>query len=186
MKPVGVLWCCLAWLLATAAGPALGDCLATYPADRVTEKLAEPRYKVCSHALKDYAALLGEQGALLTQLRPAYLRKLGPDEAASAGAQTALRLREYDDNRSKLAGLLAAPPKMPTAAASAASAPGGKAAARQWVVNTQVISQSLSARIAVARDEFKAEEKAAYCKQDFRLRVASGLALRLAACFEGE
>ncbi len=181
-------------LLASAAGPAFGDCRAIYPAASVTEKLADPRYQSCDAVAQDYAGFLAEQGSLLGVLRPAYQRKLKLKDGQPGNAQAQLRLDQYDENIRKLLEVSTALRTIPPAAApgvaaasSAASASGsGRAAARQRLKESRSLSQSLSDRIAVGVDEFQADEMTSYCKQDFLFRVSGELHARLAACLKGD
>ncbi len=182
-----------ALLLASAAGPAFGDCRAIYPAARVTEKLADPRYQSCDAVAQDYAEFLIEQGSLLGVLRPAYQRKLKLNDGQAGDPQAQLRLNQYDENIRKLLEVSTALRQIPAASAPAsAAAPaasasgGGRAAARQRLKESRALSQSLSDRIAVGVDEFQTDEMTSYCKQDYLFRVSGELYARLAACLRGD
>lgn len=176
------------WALAT---PALADCLTTFPAARVTEKMADARYQNCELVTEDYAYFLAEQGRLLLELRPAYRRKLKLDGSTPADAQAAARLSVYDESLAKLAtaaaGLRKLPPPAP--AASAASTTSGvgdaRSAARQRLKEGRASSQTLSDRIAAAREDFQPADTTNYCKQDFMFRLVSALHGKLGECLKG-
>lgn len=179
------------WL--AAAGAASGDCRAVFPPARVAEQLADPRYQSCDAVAQDYTEFLAEQGRLLGELRPAYRRKLGLEDGQPGDAQAGLRLREYDENNRKLLQVAAALRRIPApavaaSAASAAAAEAGstRAAARQRLKESRVLSQLLADRIAIGLDEFQATETPSYCKQDFVFRVSSELHAKLAACLTGD
>ena len=188
----------VAW--AAAATPAFGDCLATFPAARVADRRADPRYQSCEAVAQDYADFLAEQGRLLSELHPAYRRKLKLDSDTPPDAQAAARLAQFDDSLLKLTSAAAGLRKLPSvatpaaaasaasaAAASAASAVGsGRAAARQRLKDSRAYSQALSDRIATAREEFQPAEMTNYCKQDFMFRLGSALQARLAECLKGD